>query len=197
MRFRASLLAMRRISWIDQRISGGVIMFRLLPRFGASFLRRPFARRRIAAIMGEGEHHQRHMTQYRPVRQASALVVIEAELVLWRSQNCPRSPSDDPRPPPTFESRCSRRTPSGKKGEIAIGDVVADRAGDVSTDHQLRCRFLLDLKIGETEITPVMQPRSFGSGSRRQSLPIGGGAAPGRYLPLCRQLIAACPGSET
>jgi hypothetical protein len=36
-RFRASLIAMRRISWIDQRISGGVAMFWLLPGPCAGF----------------------------------------------------------------------------------------------------------------------------------------------------------------
>jgi hypothetical protein len=37
-RFRASLTAMRRISWIDQRINGGVAMRWFLPWFGVSFL---------------------------------------------------------------------------------------------------------------------------------------------------------------
>ena len=36
-RFRASLMATRRISWIDQRISGGVAMPRFLLWFGVSF----------------------------------------------------------------------------------------------------------------------------------------------------------------
>ena len=79
-RFRASLMAMRRISWIDQRISGGVVVFWLLP--GATF--RFFGRWRVGAMPdrghhGEGEHHQGHVTV--PAMPGSALVVIEPELV--------------------------------------------------------------------------------------------------------------------
>src|SRR3979411_2636837 len=36
-RFRASLMAMRRVSWIDQRINDDVAMRWFLPWFGASF----------------------------------------------------------------------------------------------------------------------------------------------------------------
>jgi hypothetical protein len=36
-RFRASLMAMRRTSWIDQRINDGVAMLWFLPWFGVSF----------------------------------------------------------------------------------------------------------------------------------------------------------------
>jgi hypothetical protein len=63
MRFRASLMAMRRISWIDQRISDGAVVFWLLPGGGGWF----FWHRRIGAMSdgghhGEGEHHQRDVT---------------------------------------------------------------------------------------------------------------------------------------
>src|SRR5271170_503229 len=79
-RFRASLMAMRRISWIDQRISGGVVVLWFLPGFDASF----FWRRRISPISdrghhGEGEHHQGPVTV--PAMPGSALVVIEPKLV--------------------------------------------------------------------------------------------------------------------
>ena len=58
-RFRASLMAMRRTSWIDQRINDGVTMLWVLLWFAVSF----FWRRRIGAMSdrghhGEGEHHQ-------------------------------------------------------------------------------------------------------------------------------------------
>jgi len=36
-RFRASLMAIRRTSWIDQRINDGVAMLWLLPWFGGWF----------------------------------------------------------------------------------------------------------------------------------------------------------------
>jgi hypothetical protein len=41
MRFRASLTAMRRISWIDQRISDGVVVFWLLSGGGGWFFLAP------------------------------------------------------------------------------------------------------------------------------------------------------------
>ena len=71
---------MRRISWIDQRINGGVAMLWFLP--GTAF--RFFWQRRISAMSdhghhGEGEHHQGHVTM--PTMPGSALVVIEPELV--------------------------------------------------------------------------------------------------------------------
>jgi hypothetical protein len=58
-RFRASLMAMRRISWIDQRISDGVAVLWFLPWSGVSF----FGRRRVGAMAdrrhhGEDEHDQ-------------------------------------------------------------------------------------------------------------------------------------------
>src|SRR6202521_1344348 len=73
-------MAMRRISWIDQRISRGVAMLWFLPQFGGSF----FGRRRIGAMAdrrhhGEGEHHQGNVAM--PPMPGSALVVIEPELV--------------------------------------------------------------------------------------------------------------------
>ena len=73
-------MAMRRISWIDQRISRGVAMLWFLPQFGGSF----FGRRRIGAMAdrrhhGEGEHHQGNVAM--PPMPGPALVVIEPELV--------------------------------------------------------------------------------------------------------------------
>jgi len=56
-------MTMRRISWIDQRISDGVVVLLFLPGGGGRF----FWHRRIGAMPdrghhGEGEHHQRHVT---------------------------------------------------------------------------------------------------------------------------------------
>jgi hypothetical protein len=73
-------MAMRRISWIDQRISGAVLMFWFLLWFGVSF----FWGWRVGAMSdrghhGEGEHHQGHVAM--PAMPGSALVVIEPELV--------------------------------------------------------------------------------------------------------------------
>src|SRR6202795_3970256 len=79
-RFRASLIATRRISWIDQRINDGVAL--LLALRGPAL--RFFGRRRIGAVSdhrhhGESEHHQGNVAM--PPMPGSALVVIEPELV--------------------------------------------------------------------------------------------------------------------
>jgi hypothetical protein len=60
-----------------------------------------------------------------PTMPGSALVVIEPELVLRGLKTILD------RPPMTLDryqrfDRCSGWTPSGKEGEIAIGDVAAD-----------------------------------------------------------------------
>src|SRR6266480_328453 len=125
-RFRASLTAMRRISWIDQRISGGVVAFWLFSEFGGSFF---FGRWRIGAMAdrrhhGEGEHHQGNVAM--PSMPGSALVVIEPELV-FRGLKAVLD-----RPAMAFDrhqhfDRCSHWTPSGEEGEIAIGDVATDQ----------------------------------------------------------------------
>ena len=77
---------------------------------------------------GEGEHHQRRMTI--PTVPGSALVVIEPELVLGGLKTVLDRPAMTLDRHQRFD-RCSRRTPSGKKGEIAIGDVAADRPATI------------------------------------------------------------------
>ena len=103
--------------------------------------------------------------------------MIEPELVLRGLKTIldrPAMPLDrDQR----FE-RCSRWTPSGKEGEIAIGDVATNQ--QTARPQTFICtvgRF--GLEIGQFEITPVMQPRSLGSRSRGQALPAGGVLRPG------------------
>src|SRR5882672_10209253 len=118
-RFRASLMATRRISWIDQRINDGVapFLFLLLPWSGVPF----FWRRRIGAMAdhrhhGEGEHHQRNVAM--PPMPGSALVVIEPELVfrgLKTVLDCPPMAFDRHQ---RFDG-CCRWTPGGEEGEIA------------------------------------------------------------------------------
>src|SRR5882672_10418165 len=131
-RFRASLTATRRISWIDQRINDGVapFLFLLLPWSGVPF----FWRRRIGAMAdhrhhGEGEHHQR------------------------------------------FDG-CCRWTPGGEEGEIAIGDMTTDQ--QTACPKTLICAVkFFDIEIGQFEIAPIMQPRSFGPVPCRQAFPVG------------------------
>src|SRR6266446_5566587 len=169
-RFRASLMAMRRTSWIDHRINDGVAMVWFLPWFGVSF----FWRRRIGAMAdhrhhGEGEHHQRNVAM--PSMPRSALVVIEPELVFRGLETVLD------RPPMAFDRHqrfdgCSRWTPGAEEGEITIGDISTDQ--QTSRPKTMMCAVeFFGLEIGQFEITPVVQPRSFGSGPCRQAFPVG------------------------
>src|SRR5258707_875333 len=139
-----------------------------------------FWRRRIGAMAdhrhhGEGEHHQGNVAM--PPMPGSALVVIEPELV-FRGLKTVLD-----RPPMAFDRHqrfdgCSRWTPGGEEGEIAIGDMTTDQ--QTACPQTLICAVeFFDLEIGQFEITPIMQPRSFGSGSCRQAFPVGRAPRPG------------------
>src|SRR5258708_680896 len=118
---------------------------------------------------GEGKHYQGNMAM--PSMPGSALVVIEPELV-FRGLKTVLD-----RPPMAFDRHqrfdgCSRWTPGGEEGEIAIGDMTTDQ--QTARPQTLICAVeFFDLEIGQFEITPIMQPRSFGSGPCRQAFPVG------------------------
>src|SRR3979490_1665076 len=161
---------------------------------GSTF--RFFERCRISAMAdrrhhGEGEHHQRNVAM--PAMPGSALVVIEPELVfrgLKTILDCPPMAFDrDQR----FDG-CSGRTPGGEEGEITIGDAAADQ--QTTRPQTLICTEFFGLEIGQFEIAPVMQPRSFGSGPCGQAFPVGRAPRPRCPRP-CRRRIAACPRIET
>src|SRR5260370_16001065 len=141
---------------------------------------------------GEGERHQGNMAM--PPMPGSALVVIEPELV-FRSLKTVLD-----RPPMAFDRHqrfdgCSRWTPGGEEGEIAIGDTTADQ----QTARPQTLIFVVgffDLEIGQFDITPVMQPRSFGSGPYRQAFPIGRMTGPGDVCGLAADRPRLAPGSE-
>ena len=112
-----------------------------------------------------------------PPMPGSALVVIEPELV-FRGLKTVLD-----RPPMAFDRHqrfdgCSRWAPSGEEGEIAIGDMTTDQ--QAACPQTLICAVeFFGLKIGQFEITPIMQPRSFGSGPCRQTFPVGRAERPG------------------
>ena len=115
---------------------------------------------------GEGEHHQRNVAM--PSMPRSALVVIEPELVFRGLETVLD------RPPMAFDRHqrfdgCSRWTPGAEEGEITIGDISTDQ--QTARPQTLICA--VDIEIGQFEITPIVQPWSFGSGSSRQALPVG------------------------
>src|SRR5665213_4003067 len=156
-----------------------------------------FWRRRIGAMAdrrhhGEGEHHQGHVTM--PTMPGPALVVIEPELV-FRGLKAILD-----RPPMAFDrgqrfDRRSRRTPGGEEGEIAIGDVTTDQ--ETAGPQTLICavRFF-GIEIGQFEITPIMQPRPFGSSPCRQALPVGRALRPRDVFRLASDWLPLAPGPK-
>src|SRR5712675_3170351 len=160
---------------------------------GSAF--RFFWRRRIGAMAdhrhhGEGEHHQRNVAM--PSMPRSALVVIEPELV-FRSLKAVLD-----RPPMAFDRHqrfdgCSRWTPGAEEGEITIGDISTDQ--QTSRPKTMMCAVkFFDLEIGQFEITPIMQPRSFGSGPCRQAFPVGRAPRPGDVRGLAGDRSPLAPG---
>src|SRR5450432_370787 len=116
----------------------------------------------------EGEHHQGNMAM--PPMPGSALVVIESELV-FRGLKTVLD-----RPPMAFDCHqrfdgCSRWTPGGEEGEIAIGDMTTDQ--QTACPKTLICAVeFFDIEIGQFDIAPIMQPRSFCSVPCRQAFPV-------------------------
>src|SRR6267142_6729267 len=100
-RFRASLMAMRRTSWIDHRINDEAAMVLFLPWFGVAFFLAaadwhdggspPLWRRRASPAKRGDATHARICSRCDRARTRFS-----------RSQNCPRLPTDGLRPPPAF-----------------------------------------------------------------------------------------------
>src|SRR5260370_17012126 len=112
----------------------------------------------------------------------SALVVIEPELVFRGFKTILD------RPPMALDrdqrfDRCSRWTPGGEEGHVAVDDATTDQ--QTTCPQTIICAAVfLGLKIGEFDIAPIMQSRPLGSGSRRQTLPIGRVLRPGHVFRL-------------
>src|ERR1700732_2138491 len=139
---------------------------------GSAF--RFFWRLRIGAMAdhrhhGEGEHHQGNVAM--PGMPRSALVVIEPEFV-FRGLKAILD-----RPPMAFDRHqrfdgCSRWTPGAEEGEITIGDILTDQQTS-RPKTMIRAVKSSAPEIGQFDIAPIMQPRSFGSGPCRQAFPVG------------------------
>ena len=72
---------------------------------------------------GEGKHDKRNVTM--PPVPGPGLVVIKPKLVLGGLETILDRPAMTLDPDQRLD-RCSRRTPSGEVGEIAIGDMASD-----------------------------------------------------------------------
>ena len=118
---------------------------------------------------GEGEHGHGNVTM--PAMPGSALVVIEAEFVFSGLEAVLDRPAMAFDRDQRFDGR-SCRAPGGEEGKIAIGDAA--------TDQQAACPQavvgaveLPGMEIGQFEIAPIMQPRSFAPVSGGQAFPVG------------------------
>src|SRR5580698_9096157 len=67
---------------------------------------------------------------------------------------------------------CSSGTPCGEVGEVAIGNIAPDQQA-ARPQAVVFIVVLFRFKISQFEVTPIMQPRAFGSGAGRETLPIG------------------------
>src|SRR5258708_37863137 len=129
-----------------------------------------------------------------PAMPGSYRVVLEPELVFRGFQHLLD------RPPMALDrdqrfDRCSRWTPGGEEGHVAVDDATTDQ--QPTCPQTIICAAVfLGLKIGEFDIAPIMQSRPLGSGSRRQTLPIGRVLRPGDVFGLAADRARLAPGSE-
>ena len=132
-----------------------------------------FGRRLVGLMLDgshhcEGEHDERDVTM--PAVPGSGFVVVEPELVF----GCLEAILDRPAMALDADQGLDRspcRTPSGEVGEIAVGDITSDQQASCPKDLAVMVG-LFAFEIGQFEVAPVVQSRSFGSGTGRQTPPV-------------------------
>jgi Acetyltransferase (GNAT) domain len=118
---------------------------------------------------GEGEHHHRYVAM--PAMPGSALVVIEPELVFGGLKTVLDRPAMAFDRDQRFDG-CACWAPGGEEGEVIICDTTTDQ--QTACPQTVICVVeLAGIEIGQFEIAPIMQPRSFGSVPCRQAFPVG------------------------
>src|SRR5271165_248123 len=106
-----------------------------------------------------------------PAMPGSALVVIEAELVFGSLKTILDRPAMAFDRDQRFNG-CSCWAPGGEEGEVIIGDATTDQ--QTACPQTVICAVELPgIEIGQFEIAPIMQSRSFGSVPCRQAFPVG------------------------
>src|SRR5271155_4072672 len=120
-----------------------------------------------------------------PAVPGTAFVVIEAEFVLGGFEAVFDSPAMAFDQHQLFHGR-ALGTPGGEEGQIAVGNVAADQETPRPLFSGESAAVFAGIEIGEFEIGPGVQARTFGSLARRQAPPgvlgkalcnLGGGAA--------------------
>ena len=156
-----------------------------------------FGRRLVGPMLdgshhGEAEHDERDVTM--PAVPGSGFVVVEPELVF----GCLEAILDRPAMALDADQGLDRspcRTPGGEVGEIAVGDITPDQQASCPKDLAVMVG-LFAFEIGQFEVAPVVQSRSFGSGTATDAASQIV-AASLRSPRRCRQPIAACPMMQT
>src|SRR5215207_2536182 len=116
---------------------------------------------------GEGEHHERDVTM--PAVPRAGFVVIQPEFVFGSLEAVLDSPAVAFDPDQGFHA-CSGRAPGSEEGKIAVGDVAADE--QTTRPRARACVVVLRrVEIGQLAIRPVVEPRSLGAISGRETLP--------------------------
>ena len=117
---------------------------------------------------GEAEHDERDVTM--PAVPGSGFVVVEPELVF----GCLEAILDRPAMALDADQGLDRspcRTPGGEVGEIAVGDITPDQQASCPKDLAVIVE-LFAFEIGQFEVAPVVQSRSFGSITGRPTPPV-------------------------
>src|ERR1700675_1271466 len=186
-------MAMRRTSWIDQRINEGVAVLLCLPWFGVAFFL-------AAADWRDGGLPPSWRRRASPGKRGDATharICSRCDRVRIRFRGL-KTVLD--RPPMAFDRHqrfdgCCRWTPCGEEGEITIGDMTTDQQTACPKTLICAAKFF-DLEIGQFEIAPIMQPRSFGSGPCRQAFPVGRAPRPGDVRGLAGDRSPLAPGMK-
>src|SRR5713226_6814969 len=119
--------------------------------------------------LGEGEHHHRDVAM--PAMPGSALIVIEPELVFGGLKTVLDRPAMAFDRDQRFDG-CSGWAPGGEECEVIVCDATTDQ--QTACPQTVICAAeLAGIEIGQFEIAPIMQPRSFGSVPCGQAFPVG------------------------
>jgi hypothetical protein len=97
--------------------------------------------------------------------------VVEPELVFGGLKaifDCPAMAFDTDE----CRNRCSSRTPGGKVGEVAVGNITSDQQAARPQAMVFIVEFF-SFKVSQFEVAPVMQSWAFGSSTGREALPFG------------------------
>lgn len=152
---------MRRISWIDQRISLGSLAACALffERFGIGVMAN-------GRHHGKGQHDQRDMAV--PPVPGAGLVVIKAKFVLCGLETVLDRPSMSFDAHQCFHA-CALRTPGGEVSQLAIWDIAADQQATCPDPVEMGIE-VISVEIGQIKVSPVVEALALCARACRKAL---------------------------